>query len=216
MTKEPASQPESAALREGTLEDPPDEARRSESGFQPAGSGDSKEAASKVEASEVEASEVEAPTFNQRVREVREATTGAVAKLSGAAKHQLHEAVTRWSSQIARRNLLLLAAQGNLAETLRDIPEQMHLVARQARLVIEFFDDFRSGAYREMPWWAVAIAATAMLYAINPADAVPNVIPFVGTLDDLAVVAVAVRILRRELIKYCEFKGYPVEEYFRV
>jgi uncharacterized membrane protein YkvA (DUF1232 family) len=129
--------------------------------------------------------------------------------------HRVRKRLTRWSSQIAKRNLLLLAAQGNIAETLKDVPENMHLVARQTRLVIEFVDDFRTGTYREVPWWAVAIAVTAMLYAINPADVIPNVLPIVGTLDDLAVVAVAVRLLRSELIRYCEFKGYAREEYFR-
>jgi len=120
----------------------------------------------------------------------------------------------RWSSKVARRNIILLAARGNIAETLHDVPEQMHKVARQTQLVIEFVDDFRSGRYRDMPWWAVAVAATALLYAVNPADAIPNALPIVGMLDDLAVVAVATRLLKKELRRYCEFKGYPVEQYF--
>ena len=120
----------------------------------------------------------------------------------------------QWSSKVARRNIILLAARGNIAETLRDVPEKMHKVARQTQLVIEFVDDFRSGRYRDMPWWAVAVAATALLYAVNPADAIPNALPIVGTLDDLAVVAVATRILEKQLVRYCKFKGYPVEQYF--
>jgi uncharacterized membrane protein YkvA (DUF1232 family) len=119
----------------------------------------------------------------------------------------------KWLGRLARRNLLLLAARGNLVDTLREIPEQMHRVARETRLVIEFVDDVRARRYRA-PWWAVAVAATALLYAVSPADAVPNFIPIAGMVDDLAVVAVATRVLRNELRKYCEFKGYPVSEYF--
>lgn len=122
--------------------------------------------------------------------------------------------IDRWSSQLARRNLAILVARGDIAETLRDIPEQMHRVARQTALVIELVDDFREGRYRAVPWWAVAVAATAMAYTVNPVDVIPNVIPFAGVLDDLAVVAVATRVLRKQLVKYCELKGYPVKDYF--
>ena len=122
--------------------------------------------------------------------------------------------IERWSSQLARRNLAILVARGNIADTLSDIPEQMHRVARQTALVIELVDDFRAGRYRAMPWWAIAVAVTAMAYTVNPVDVIPNAIPFAGVLDDLAVVAVATRVLRQQLVKYCEFKGYPVKDYF--
>jgi uncharacterized membrane protein YkvA (DUF1232 family) len=104
--------------------------------------------------------------------------------------------------------------RSNIAETLSDIPEDMHKVARQTRLVIEFVDDFRSGEYRDMPWWATAVAASAMLYTINPADVIPNFLPIVGTMDDLIVVAVSVRVLQKELKRYCEFNGYDPSENF--
>lgn len=148
-----------------------------------------------------------APSTSE-VNERRHPTIGA------SLGRKTREFARRWSSRIARRNLVLLAARGNIAETLGDVPEKMHKVARQTRLVIEFVDDFRTGGYRDVPWWAVAVAATAMLYAINPADVVPNVLPIVGTLDDLAVVAVAVRLLEGQLRKYCRFKGYAIDEYF--
>jgi uncharacterized membrane protein YkvA (DUF1232 family) len=130
------------------------------------------------------------------------------------ARTKTREMAERWLRKLARRNLLLLAARGDMLDTLRDVPEQMHKVARQSRLVIELVDDFRSGKYRAMSWWAVALSVSALLYAISPADVVPDYIPLVGTLDDLAVIAVATRLLRNELRKYCEFKGYPVADYF--
>jgi uncharacterized membrane protein YkvA (DUF1232 family) len=136
-----------------------------------------------------------------------------VSTVAGA-RTKTREMAERWLRKLARRNLLLLAARGDMLDTLRDVPEQMHKVARQTRLVIELVDDFRSGKYRAMPWWAVALSVSALLYAISPADVVPDYIPLVGALDDLAVIAVATRLLRSELRKYCEFKGYPVADYF--
>jgi uncharacterized membrane protein YkvA (DUF1232 family) len=43
---------------------------------------------------------------------------------------------------------------------------------------------------------------------------VPNFIPFVGQIDDLVVLAAVTRYIRDDLIRYCVFKGYPLEEHF--
>jgi uncharacterized membrane protein YkvA (DUF1232 family) len=90
----------------------------------------------------------------------------------------------------------------------------MHRVANETRLVLELLDDFKSGAYREIPWHSVVLIAGAVLYVASPADVIPDYLLGIGMLDDLAVMAVATRFVKKELRKYAEFKGYPVEEYF--
>lgn len=47
-----------------------------------------------------------------------------------------------------------------------------------------------------------AVAVGALLYFINPLDAVPDFIPFAGFADDAAVIAAAVTFLRNELKNY--------------
>jgi uncharacterized membrane protein YkvA (DUF1232 family) len=47
----------------------------------------------------------------------------------------------------------------------------------------------------------VAIAA-ALLYVISPADALPDVIPIVGWLDDMGVLGILITSLMRELDGY--------------
>ena len=104
--------------------------------------------------------------------------------------------------------------QGQLAKSLDEMPKAMHKVANQTALVLELIDDFHDGRYREVPWRTIAIASAAVLYVVNPADLVPNFIPLVGLLDDMAVVAVATRWIRKDLLEYCRFKGYEVSDYF--
>jgi uncharacterized membrane protein YkvA (DUF1232 family) len=60
----------------------------------------------------------------------------------------------------------------------------------------------------------VALIAGAILYAVSPADVIPDTIPVIGVLDDLAVVAVATRLVRGQLKAYARFKGYPLGRYF--
>ncbi|MBI5331177.1 MAG: DUF1232 domain-containing protein [Betaproteobacteria bacterium] len=42
------------------------------------------------------------------------------------------------------------------------------------------------------PAWAKAVAVGALGYLISPIDAIPDLIPFIGFTDDIAVIAAAV------------------------
>lgn len=119
------------------------------------------------------------------------------------------------SAKMGRRFVATLAKRsGRLSTSLGRVPRGMHKVANQTALVLELIDDFKDGTYREVPWHTVAIASAGLLYTVNPADLVPNFIPIVGVLDDMAVIALATRWIHKDLIAYCKFKGYDVNEYF--
>lgn len=70
---------------------------------------------------------------------------------------------------------------------------------RQVRLLISLVKDYWSGAYREIPYWALAAIVFALLYVLNPFDLIPDAIPYVGQLDDAAVVAVCLVLVEQEL-----------------
>ena len=97
---------------------------------------------------------------------------------------------------------------------LRSIPDRMQRVTNQARLVLELADDFRSGRYREISWFSIAIAAASLVYAISPGDVVPDVVPGIGALDDMVVLTLAMRLIEKDLRAYATAKGYRLEEYF--
>jgi uncharacterized membrane protein YkvA (DUF1232 family) len=122
---------------------------------------------------------------------------------------------TTVAKRLGHRHLVRLAAhRGEVSAALRELPQRMHLAARQTQLMMELVDDFRSGAYRRIPWHSLAIGTAAILYAASPADVVPDMLLGIGALDDIAVAAIAARVLRKDLKAYCEFKGYAVADYF--
>lgn len=51
-------------------------------------------------------------------------------------------------------------------------------------------------------WKSKAVAIAALLYLVSPLDAIPDVIPFVGLADDVAVIVAVVSTLAIELEKY--------------
>ncbi len=129
-------------------------------------------------------------------------------------RHWVSDGLEKLSAALGRQYLERLARKGRVSESLGSVPRRMHKVANQAALLLELIDDFKDGTYREVPWRTVAIASAGVLYAVSPADVIPDYIPILGTLDDLALLAVATRFIDEDLRAYCRFKGYDEAEYF--
>jgi uncharacterized membrane protein YkvA (DUF1232 family) len=56
--------------------------------------------------------------------------------------------------------------------------------------------------YRTLPWRSVLYVVAALLYFVNPADAIPDALMGVGFIDDLAVVSAVVRAIQQDLDRY--------------
>jgi uncharacterized membrane protein YkvA (DUF1232 family) len=50
------------------------------------------------------------------------------------------------------------------------------------------------------PWYARAVAAALLAYALSPIDLIPDFIPVLGLLDDLVVVPLGVILVRRLIL----------------
>jgi uncharacterized membrane protein YkvA (DUF1232 family) len=108
----------------------------------------------------------------------------------------------------------VMSERSQIGKSLDDLPRRMEKVARQCSLILEMVDDVRAGRARNVPLRALVIGAVALLYATNPADVVPDALPFLGSLDDLAVIALATHLIRGDLERYCVAKGHALSDYF--
>jgi uncharacterized membrane protein YkvA (DUF1232 family) len=63
-----------------------------------------------------------------------------------------------------------------------------------------------------VPWYAKAVAAATVAYAVSPIDLIPDFIPVIGYLDDLVIVplgiALAVRLIPFEIMNECRRKAH--------
>lgn len=48
-----------------------------------------------------------------------------------------------------------------------------------------------------VPWYAKALAAAVVAYALSPLDLIPDFIPVLGYLDDLVLIPIGVLLVRR-------------------
>ena len=53
--------------------------------------------------------------------------------------------------------------------------------------------------YRDVPWRVIICAVAAVIYFVNPADLIPDILAGLGFVDDAAVVAAVVRSIHKEL-----------------
>jgi uncharacterized membrane protein YkvA (DUF1232 family) len=64
-----------------------------------------------------------------------------------------------------------------------------------------------SGEYTALSKGKVFLGLAAIAYFIAPKDLIPDKIPFVGVLDDMAVLAWFIKAANEEIIKFKEWEG---------
>lgn len=95
----------------------------------------------------------------------------------------------------------------------RDIDKKMSgqkafkAILEHGRLLLSMIKDYFTGAYREVPYWAIGAGALALVYVLSPIDAIPDIIPGLGFVDDAAVLAFCLKLLESELNRYKEWKA---------
>lgn len=74
------------------------------------------------------------------------------------------------------------------------------------RILVALVKDYRSGNYRGAIRWTIAAAAFALIYVLNPFDLIPDMLPFVGAVDDASVIGACLILIERDLHKYRDWK----------
>lgn len=74
------------------------------------------------------------------------------------------------------------------------------------KIMFSLVRDYWDGSYREVPWMTIAAIVSALAYVFSPIDLIPDVIPVIGLLDDAAVVAACLALVRSDLETYAIWK----------
>jgi uncharacterized membrane protein YkvA (DUF1232 family) len=85
-------------------------------------------------------------------------------------------------------------------------PKYPHLVD-QLEFLAAAVEDFAEGAYKDLPFFAVAEAVFALTYAHKKVDLIPDIMPNLGRADDSSVVRAVLIQNERTLAKYAESTG---------
>jgi uncharacterized membrane protein YkvA (DUF1232 family) len=91
---------------------------------------------------------------------------------------------------------------------------RLRRLARRVRFALECLRDVVRGRYRQVPWATVAALTFAVAYFLAPLDAVPDVIPLSGFLDDAGVLWLVFQGAERDLRAYCAWRGLDPADIF--
>jgi len=75
-----------------------------------------------------------------------------------------------------------------------------------SRLLTALIKDWRAGRYRQALYGTIAAVVFSLIYVVNPFDIVPDVLPFIGAVDDAAVIGACLMLVERDLSKYRGWK----------
>ena len=84
---------------------------------------------------------------------------------------------------------------------------QLEKFFEDVKLFFMMLKDYWNGKYRDVPWWAIAAIVFALLYVLNPFDLIPDAIPFIGQIDDVAVMVLCLKMIDSEVQKYKKWKA---------
>ena len=101
------------------------------------------------------------------------------------------EKVINKSEEIKKK----FSAKGPLARFIED-----------GQLLIAIVKDYWSGAYRQVPYGSIASIVFTLIYVLNPFDLVPDMLPLIGQLDDVAVMGACLILVEQDLHKYKDWK----------
>jgi uncharacterized membrane protein YkvA (DUF1232 family) len=72
--------------------------------------------------------------------------------------------------------------------------------------LVRLFRAWINGRYRIVPWRTIVIFAVTVLYAITPVDLIPDYIPFIGIIDDVAMLGFLWQSLSRDVKRFLEWE----------
>ena len=79
---------------------------------------------------------------------------------------------------------------------------QLEKFFEDVKLFFMMLKDYWNGKYRNVPWWVIAAIVFTLLYVLNPFDLIPDAIPLLGQLDDVAVMIICLKMIGSEVQKY--------------
>jgi len=99
-----------------------------------------------------------------------------------------------------------MAGSRKMEELADHLPSFLLNVWEDLKTMMSLLMDYSSGKYSEIPFKSIAAIAAAIIYFVSPVDAIPDIIPVLGFLDDAFVVGLALKMVREDLEAYRQWR----------
>ena len=73
-------------------------------------------------------------------------------------------------------------------------------------IMISLIKHYVEGKYTTVPYGTILAIMSALIYVLSPVDIIPDFIPFVGHLDDVAVMGLCLSMVKTDIEAYDEWR----------
>ena len=87
--------------------------------------------------------------------------------------------------------------------------KEMPLVGEEFAVIpimISLIKHYVEGNYTTVPYGTILAIMSALIYVLSPVDIIPDFIPFVGHLDDVAVIGLCLSMVKTDIEAYDEWR----------
>ena len=87
--------------------------------------------------------------------------------------------------------------------------KEMPLVGEEFSVIpimISLIKHYVEGKYTTVPYGKILAIMSALIYVLSPVDIIPDFIPFVGHLDDVAVIGLCLSMVKTDIEAYDEWR----------
>ena len=99
----------------------------------------------------------------------------------------------------------LLAGAVKLCERMSNVPV-IGVVFADLPILCSLVKDYTTGNYKEIPLATIVTIVAGIIYLVSPVDLIPDVLPFLGQIDDAAVLGFVLMGAHNDLKSYEEWK----------
>jgi len=75
------------------------------------------------------------------------------------------------------------------------------------KILFSLVKDYANGKYKVVPWYIISSIGATLLYILTPLDLIPDFIPFIGYVDDAAILTLCLNLVKKEVDIYKLWKG---------
>jgi curved DNA-binding protein CbpA len=142
------------------------------------------------------------PEAKEEAEEITKTINVAYDILSDPEKRKNYDRMLRFSKG---KNLFEYVNDESFFEKIKGASGALKRILEDVRELYFLFKDAARGRYRIQPV-NLGIIGGGLLYFIIPSDLIPDVLPLVGLLDDVAILTTIINSLQDELSKYRNWK----------
>lgn len=129
----------------------------------------------------------------------------------GEAKIALESQYT-FAEKLLRSGESIMAFLKKVEEKMGEMKDKVAPALKNVPFLVKMIKSWVKKEYKEFPWGTLLAIVAALAYVILPTDAIPDTIPVLGHVDDAAVVALCLSLIKVDIDAYKEWLEVQEQE----